>query len=161
MPALCRAIAGTLDLDMATCLAPIRHLLTRAILAAQRATEPSEQSRILKAGGSISDGRVWGALIPSRTLGDFPWKDKGPGLSAEPDIFEMEITAEDKYLILGSDGVFDVLSNKKIAQIVCKMSANAQKVVNELIKELRKKPGTDDVTLLVVQLHAKEARATA
>ena len=45
----------------------------------QRATESGEQSRILKAGGQISDGRIWGALIPSRTLGDFPWKDRGPG----------------------------------------------------------------------------------
>ena len=39
-----------------------------------RATESKENSRILKAGGEIKDGRVWGALMPSRTLGDFPWK---------------------------------------------------------------------------------------
>ena len=47
-----------------------------------------------------------------------------------------------------------MLSNKRIGQIACKMNANAQKVANELIKELRKRPGTDDVTLAVVQLHA-------
>ena len=61
-----------------------------------RATESSEQKRILRAGGQITDGRVWGALMPSRTLGDFPYKDKGPGLSAEPEIFEYEVTPEDK-----------------------------------------------------------------
>ncbi|KAL3906317.1 MAG: hypothetical protein SGPRY_010597 [Prymnesium sp.] len=118
----------------------------------QRATESGEQARILKAGGQISNGRVWGALIPSRTLGDFPWKDRGPGLSSIPEISTFEISAEDKYLIMGSDGVFDVLTNRTIAKIAGKMSSAAGKVSNELVKELRKRPGTDDVTLLVIQL---------
>jgi len=47
-----------------------------------RATLQSEARRVTAAGGQVSDGRVWGALIPSRTLGDFPWKDRGPGLIA-------------------------------------------------------------------------------
>lgn len=118
----------------------------------QRATESGEQARILKSGGQITDGRVWGALIPSRTLGDFPWKERGPGLIAEPEVSEHELTADDKYLIMGSDGVFDVLTNKTISKIAGKMSSGAGKVCNELVKELRKRPGTDDVTLLVVQL---------
>jgi hypothetical protein len=61
-----------------------------------RATDPREHQRIVKAGGEIKDGRVWGALMPSRTLGDFPWKDRGPGLSAEPEIVEYEVTPDDK-----------------------------------------------------------------
>ena len=117
-----------------------------------RATEPSEQKRILRSGGKISDGRVWGALMPSRTLGDFPWKDKGPGLSAEPEICEYEITPDDKYLVLGSDGLFDVHTNKSIGKVVCKMTSSAQKVNNELQKELRKKPTGDDCTMIVVAL---------
>ena len=76
------------------------------------------------------------------------------GLSSVPDITSHEITADDKYLVMGSDGVFDVLTNRTIAKITGKMNAAAPKVCNELIKELRKRPGTDDVTLLVVQLHA-------
>ena len=35
-----------------------------------RANTPSEEQRIKRAGGQVSDGRVWGALIPSRTIGD-------------------------------------------------------------------------------------------
>ena len=118
----------------------------------QRATEPGEQSRILKAGGQISDGRVWGALIPSRTLGDFPWKAKGPGLSALPEFCSYEIGPDDRYVILGSDGLFDVLTNKAIARIAGRMSGKAQKVANELVKELKKRPGHDDQTLVVVAL---------
>ena len=77
-----------------------------------RATMQSEHQRILAAGGQIQDGRVWGALIPSRTLGDFPWKDKGPGLVATPEAREFEVTADVKYLVLGSDGLFDVPPNQ-------------------------------------------------
>ena len=56
-----------------------------------RATSQPEMQRILAAGGQITDGRVWGGLIPSRTLGDFPWKDKGPGLIATPEEIEIEV----------------------------------------------------------------------
>ena len=122
-----------------------------------RATDSRERQRILRAGGQISDGRVWGALMPSRTFGDFPWKDRGPGLSAEPEVMEYEIGAADKYLVLGSDGLFDVLSNKAIARICSRMNSSAQKVSNELQKELRKKPTGDDTTMLVVQLAKHEA----
>ena len=62
-----------------------------------RAMESKERSRILKAGGQIKDERVWGALTPSRTLGDFPWKDMGPGLTAEPELIEREIGPDDKW----------------------------------------------------------------
>ena len=117
-----------------------------------RATDPDEQKRVLKAGGQISDGRVWGALMPSRTLGDFPWKDKGPGLTADPEVFEYEVMPDDRYIVMGSDGLFDVLTNKTIARIAGKMSSSAQKVCNELQKELRKKPTGDDTTMIVVQL---------
>jgi serine/threonine protein phosphatase PrpC len=52
----------------------------------------------------------------------------GPGLSAVPEVTEVELTEDDKYLVIGSDGVFDALSNKAIAKIVCKMTGTAQKV---------------------------------
>ena len=70
-----------------------------------RATDPAEARRILSEGGQVTDGRVWGALMPSRTLGDFPYKDKGPGLSAEPEICEMALSPEDKYARANPDRV--------------------------------------------------------
>jgi len=55
-----------------------------------------------------------------------------------------------RYLIVGSDGFYEVLSNKSIARVACKMSSSAQKVCNELQKELRKKATGDDCTMVVV-----------
>ena len=125
----------------------------------QRATEPAEHKRITSAGGHVVDGRVLGVLIPSRTLGDFPWKDRegGGAISSEPEVIEYAVQPEDKYLVIGSDGLFDVLSNKMIGRIVCKMGSSAQRVCNEIVKELKKKVTNDDVTILVIQFHAPEA----
>jgi len=121
----------------------------------QRATESSEQKRILRCGGQISDGRLWGALIPSRTLGDFPWKDKGPkdtpALSSVPQIIEYEITPDDKYLVIGSDGLWDVISNKVLAKLIGRSCSPAQKACNEIVHELKKKHSGDDTTIIVVQ----------
>ena len=71
------------------------------------------------------------------------------------------MTAADKYLVLGSDGLFDVLPNKAIARLVGKMASSAQKVCNELVRELKKRPGQDDVTLMVVQFRHGEKREEA
>ena len=79
-------------------------------------------------------------------------KDKGPGLIAEPEVIEMEVGPDDKYIVFGSDGLFDVLSNKAIGKIASKMNSAAQKVCNEITKEIRKKPTSDDTTIVVVEL---------
>ena len=51
------------------------------------------------------------------------------------------MTPDVKYLVMGSDGLFDVLPNKSIARLVGRMNSSAQKVCNELVKEVKKRPG--------------------
>ena len=65
-----------------------------------------------------------------------------------------------RYLVIGSDGLYDVLKNATIARIGCRMTSSAQKLCNELQKELRKKPTADDTTILVVQLGTHPAGAS-
>jgi len=61
-------------------------------------------------------------------------------------------------MVLGSDGLFDVLPNKTISRVVGKMGSSAQKVCNELVKEVKKRLGQDDITLMVVQFRHSEVR---
>jgi protein phosphatase 2C family protein 2/3 len=42
-----------------------------------RASEKSEKERIRAAGGTVKDGRVYGVLMPSRTIGDLQEKPAG------------------------------------------------------------------------------------
>ncbi|OWM66739.1 probable protein phosphatase 2C 24 [Punica granatum] len=72
---------------------------------------PDELNRIQEAGGRVIywDGpRVLGVLAMSRAIGDNYLK---PYVSCEPEVAVVDRTAEDECLILGTDGLWDVVSN--------------------------------------------------
>lgn len=94
---------------------------------------PEEQKRILSKGGRVAaytgpkgdpvgPARVWlktrdlPGLAMSRSFGDKI--AASVGVSAEPEITEMELTSSDKILVLGSDGVWEFLSNQDAIDIV-------------------------------------------
>ncbi|KGN65754.1 probable protein phosphatase 2C 24 [Cucumis sativus] len=73
---------------------------------------PDELSRIEEAGGRVIywDGpRVLGVLAMSRAIGDNYLK---PYVISEPEVTITNRTAEDECLILGSDGLWDVVPNE-------------------------------------------------
>lgn len=72
---------------------------------------PDELNRIEEAGGRVIywDGpRVLGVLAMSRAIGDNYLK---PYVSSEPEVTVTDRTEEDDFLILASDGLWDVVSN--------------------------------------------------
>ena len=83
-------------------------------------TSWEENNRILKAGGKIitdpgDDPRINGLSV-SRSFGDL---DAKPHVSHLPDIYDYEITpGKDKFLIMGCDGVWDVLSNQEAVDFI-------------------------------------------
>jgi protein phosphatase 2C family protein 2/3 len=84
-------------------------------------TNPSEEERILKAGGWINRSRVQmsqggeGGLLLSRALGDFGYKAKDkPVLISQPDIQVVDVGPEDEFVALGSDGVFDAYTSEEL-----------------------------------------------
>ena len=40
------------------------------------------------------------------------------GVSTDPEVIRFELTIEDRFIVIGSDGVWEFLSNEEIAQIV-------------------------------------------
>ena len=52
----------------------------------------------------------------SRSIGDLV--AASVGVSYEPEILEYEITADDRFIVLGSDGVFEFISNEEVVKIV-------------------------------------------
>ncbi|XP_051141424.1 probable protein phosphatase 2C 47 isoform X2 [Andrographis paniculata] len=75
----------------------------------------SEKLRIEKLGGVIYDGYLNGQLSVARSLGD--WHIKGSKgskcpLSAEPELEEIVLSEEDEFLIIGCDGLWDVMSSQ-------------------------------------------------
>lgn len=76
-----------------------------------------ELRRIEAAGGFVEEGRVRGILSLSRALGDLEYKlNKKIGVEAQmitcvPEIKKVELTAEDKFLIIACDGIWDCLTS--------------------------------------------------
>ncbi len=107
---------------------------SRAVLCrsgvAKRLTEdhkpnlPSEKARVLKAGGRVEfqrcwrvvvepkDGRPGSGLAVSRSLGDLDFKEPRRFVESDPDVSKTKIRGDDSYVILASDGLFDVLSDE-------------------------------------------------
>ena len=84
-----------------------------------------ERTRIEAAGSKVTEeGRVDGHLNLSRALGDLKFKKK-EGLSAEefpitanPDVFEYELTSECDFILMGCDGVWETKSNEQMVEWV-------------------------------------------
>lgn len=102
-----------------------------------------ERTRINSAGGFIIEGRVNGNLNLSRAIGDLEYK-KNPSLkpteqliSAEPDIVSRELTSEDEFIVMGCDGVWEILTGHEICTIVDdRFSTDKNIKVSQVVEEI-------------------------
>lgn len=79
---------------------------------------PDETRRISELGGRViywGRWRVEGLLAVSRSIGDASLK---PYITAEPEICEYDIGKDDLFLIISSDGIWDVMDNEEAAHVV-------------------------------------------
>ncbi|GAB4848375.1 hypothetical protein Ancab_003070 [Ancistrocladus abbreviatus] len=116
----------------------------------------SERLRIEKMGGTVCDGYLNGQLSVARALGD--WHLKGPKgsrypLSCEPELHEIVLTDEDEFLIIGCDGLWDVMSSQCAVTMVRRelmQHNNPDMCCEELVKEALRRNTCDNLTVVVV-----------
>lgn len=87
--------------------------------ATHRPCVPSERERVTGVGGFILRERVLGVLAVTRAMGNHGLKSGQTGLIARPSCKSMELQSDDRFLVLASDGLTDVLSDQTIVDIVC------------------------------------------
>lgn len=81
-------------------------------------TDPAEKARVLARGGSLSaSGRIEGRLAVSRALGDRSVKQY---VAATPEVSSVTLGPIDEFIILASDGLWDVVSPKLAVELVQK-----------------------------------------
>lgn len=116
----------------------------------------SERLRIEKLGGVIYDGYLNGQLSVARALGDWHIKgSKGSScpLSSEPELEDIVLTEEDEFLIMGCDGLWDVMSSQCAVTMVRKelMQHNdPERCSKALVKEALQRNTCDNLTVVVV-----------
>jgi len=119
---------------------------------------PEEKERIKKMGGEIYyDGCDWriGDLSVSRSFGDL---DNKPYISCVPDIFRYKLTKKDQFIIIGCDGLWDVVDNQEAVNFILTnaydMEHNRINKKTNLARLLAdyaiQKGSTDNVTIIIV-----------
>ncbi|KAH7653580.1 Protein-serine/threonine phosphatase protein [Dioscorea alata] len=116
----------------------------------------SEKLRIEKLGGTVTDGYLNGQLSVARAIGD--WHMKGSKgsvcpLSAEPELQEITLTEEDEFLIIGCDGLWDVMSSQCAVTLARKelmFHNDPARCSRELVREAMRRNTCDNLTVVVV-----------
>lgn len=113
-----------------------------------------ERERVINAGGQVKwqvdDWRVGpAALQVTRSIGD---DDLKPAVTAEPEISETILSAEDEYLVMASDGLWDVLSNAEVVSIIKDTVKEPGMCSKRLATEAAERGSKDNITVIVVFL---------
>ena len=112
-----------------------------------RVEDPKEINRIIKQGGIVFDGRINGQLMLSRTFGD--WALKSLGAIVNPHISKIEINEDDLFLIIASDGVWDVI-NDEDCRYLCNTNKNSLEISKNIIVESLNRGAQDNISCFVI-----------
>ncbi|XWS70783.1 hypothetical protein CRYUN_Cryun03dG0078800 [Craigia yunnanensis] len=123
-----------------------------------------EKRRIESLGGFIDDGYLNGQLGVTRALGDWHLEGMkemgeriGP-LSAEPELKMITLTNEDEFLIIGSDGIWDVFTSQNAIDFARRQLQEHNDVklcCKEIVEEAIKRGATDNLTVVLVSFHSE------
>jgi serine/threonine protein phosphatase PrpC len=90
----------------------------------------------------------------SRSIGDPNYDSEI--VTCEPDVGKIQLTAEAELVVIGSDGIWDVISFKEAADILSRLSApNQVKAAEILVDEAIRRGSMDNCTAVVVFLQKK------
>eukprot|EP00250_Pteridium_aquilinum_P014426 c21979_g2_i1 orf=371-1201(+) len=115
-----------------------------------RPDKKDERQRIEKAGGVIlwaGTWRVGGVLAVSRAFGNRSLKQC---VVPDPELQEVMINDDVEFLLLASDGLWDVVRNQDAVSIVQSI-ANAQEAARKLTDEALRRGSADNTTCIVVR----------
>ena len=112
-----------------------------------KCTIEDEKIRVESMGGEIKKNRVMGQLILTRTLGDLYVKQYG--VINTPDISVNEIRGNMKYIILASDGIWDVVDLDTLVGMG-KAGKNVGEFCEDIVKLAINKNTKDNVSCIVI-----------
>lgn len=134
----CRCVLGTTDGK------------TEVLSKDHVAMDSGEMARIKARGGYVTGGRVQGRLMVSRALGDRPVKQY---ISATPDVVTRHLSETDDFIILASDGLWDVVSNEEAVSMVHSTVRVPDMAAKRLALKAIELGSDDNVSVIVVFLN--------
>ncbi len=111
-----------------------------------------ENERIKKLGGLIFNGRLFGQLVLSRALGDFSLKNNG--LISIPSIHKILLNEDDCFIVIASDGIWDVLSEDDITNIcIDNYNLNCDELGKFIVKKAIDMGSEDNISCIIVLIN--------
>jgi len=136
----------------------------RCITKDHRPGDLIEMKRITDQGGTITTKMCGGKAISriqtslgsylsvSRCFGDF---EMGSLIEPVPDVFCLPSLNKHQFLVLGCDGLFDVMESEEVAQITEEFlhlhKGSIERVCNRLRDVAYHRQGKDNISLMIVQ----------
>lgn len=118
-----------------------------------KANDFDEIKRVNQSGGMVLYGRLLGQLAVSRAFGDFNLKNQG--LIVSPFIKMKEISTseiENYQVIVASDGVWDVLSDEEVLNIIKPNSKSAAQMSEIILNSALKNGSMDNISVISIRL---------
>ena len=123
-----------------------------------RMSDEKEKNRILESGIEVIENRIGGELMLTRIFGDYEFKTKNKknkkkGVICEPFLskIKIDLNIKDQFLILASDGIWDLVSEKEIQQMI-EMNNNSEKLCAMIIKKALDKDTWDNMSVFAIRL---------
>jgi len=121
-----------------------------------KACNIQERHRITQAQGSVTNiagvWRVGGVLAVSRAIGD---KDLKKWVIAEPEVLSIERCSDDSFIIIASDGLWDVFSSEEataFASTRLKERQTFDNVAKDLVDLAYLKGSMDNITVIIIEM---------
>lgn len=119
-----------------------------------RLSREDEMTRLQHKGVIVKDNRVNGILAVTRSFGDVHHcKD---AIIANPEIMVFEITETDEFIVLATDGLWDVMGPQAVVNyakerfLKCK---DIELVTSSVIEEAMRRGSIDNVTVILIVTH--------
>ncbi|XP_020223738.1 protein kinase and PP2C-like domain-containing protein isoform X1 [Cajanus cajan] len=113
-----------------------------------------ERERVICQGGHVHwQVDTWRVGLPAlqvtRSIGD---DDLKPAVTAEPEITQNTLCAEDEFLVMASDGLWDVISSMEVINIIKDTVKEPGMCSKRLATEAVERGSKDNITVIVVFL---------
>lgn len=131
-----------------------------------RPSKPSELKRIVAEGGQVCSIQGIDRVIKktknatiglsvSRAMGNYLLKDPKPIISSIPEFTETVVDLDlDQFLVLGTDGVFDYVSDTEIGDLVSSTNNSRsalQKTAEKIVQLAKSRGSIDDRTIVIAK----------
>ena len=124
----------------------------------QKPNRPLERRRIQAAGGRVVNcfgiSRVNGLLAVARAFGDRALRQI---IKADPEIITRNLKDSDAYIVIASDGLWDVVTNHEVKDIVLKSRFDLATTAQSLTSLALRKGSMDNTTAMVIDIGLRQS----